>query len=607
YNSAQGYWAYPNGTRLVLSIYPFTGPGLSLEEQILEAITSNAAAINLTINIVPINFNTFVDNLLTTGNYDMYFAGWNLGAPPSPTWLYAIFGPAPLNTFYQNYDNQTVWNITTKLFLASTYQALYNYTVQAATLLQEDLPYVILDWGTSLTPVNVASWKGYISEAPYGVLFPANVHPVGANFGGLYRFGEPQPPDTLNLYKATTLYDYNILGLTYTTPLQVALNNPVQLVANAAYNYTITTSSGIDPNGHYFNGSVITFNFLPNAVWQDGVPMTAVDYNFTLWYLDLGGFSSNPYNPSSDTYTIDPGVTVNYTAESLNPGLEWFGVASGFVDSYVPPNNPYQISLYFNTSSINNILNVYGIPILPEHIFGSIQPTTWASMSQSQYLALELWSGPYVFNAWSPSSSYAQVSFFQPYYLSNPYSFVVSAPQGQSATYTVHANVWSSSGFSSTPSGYYQSLSPVNGAGATVYVLNPSTLQVLASYPMSFQGNGTYTASIPTSSLGVGEYTLVAQVNWTGPSYMYFGGGKTTNNKYFLQYMGTLNVTSPIPTTTTTTTTSKSSTTSTTTSVSTTVSSGFPTALAVVVALIVIAIVVLGVGVAMRRGGKPAT
>ncbi|MEM0272881.1 MAG: ABC transporter substrate-binding protein, partial [Thermoprotei archaeon] len=409
YNSAQGYWAYPNGTKVVLSIYTSSGTGLDLREQILQSITNNAAAINLTINIVPVNFNTFIDNLLPTGNYEMYNLGWSLGAPVSPTWFYYIFGPYPLNTFYQDYTNQTVWSLSTNLLEAPTYQELYNYTVQVATILQEDLPYVILDWGVSLTPVNVASWKGYIIEAPYGVLFPANVHPVSQNFGGLYRYGMPQAPDTLNIYEATSLYDFDILGLMYATPLQVAVNNPVQLEGNAAYNYTISTFTGVDPNGHYVNGSVITFNFLRNAVWQDGVPMTAVDYNFTLWYLDVGGFSSNPYNPSSDTVTIDPGVTVNYTAESSNPGLEWFGTAPGFVDSYVPPSNPYQIMVYFNTSSVNNILSIYGDPILPEHLFGTVQPTTWAGMSQSQYLAMELWSGGYMFNAWSPSSNYAQV------------------------------------------------------------------------------------------------------------------------------------------------------------------------------------------------------
>jgi ABC-type oligopeptide transport system substrate-binding subunit len=608
---AQGYWTYPNGSVVgPLSIYTSSGTGFELRQQVLESITSNAAAINLTINIVPVNFNTFIDNLLPTGNYEMYNLGWSLGAPVSPTWLYYIFGPYVLNTFYQNYDNQTVWSLTTKLLDASSYQALYQYTVESATLLQEDLPYVILDWGVSLTPVNVASWKGYIVEAPYGVLFTANVHPVGQNFGGLYRFGMPQSPDTLNLYEATSLYDFDILGLLYTTPLQVSLSNPVQLFANAAYNYSITTASGVDPNGHYFNGSVITFNFLPNAVWQDGVPMTAVDFNFTLWYLDVGGYSSNPYNPSSDTVTIDPGVTVNYTAEAANPGLEWFGSASSFVDSYVPPNDPYQITLYFNTSSISNILTVYGLPILPEHVFGSIQPTTWATMTQPQYLALEDWSGPYVFNAWSPSSNYAQVTAFQPYYLFNPTSSVVTAQLGSSATYTVHAFVWSTSGFTSTSSGYYESLSAVNGASGEVYVLNPSTLQVLGSYPLSFQGNGTYTATIPTSSLGVGTYTLVAQVNWTGPSYMYFGGGQTSSNKYFLQYMGTLTVvpqqTTSTSTTSTTTSTTTTTTTSSTSSVTTTVSSGFPTALAVVIALIVVALIVLVVGVAMRRG-RPTT
>jgi ABC-type dipeptide transport system, periplasmic component len=275
---AQGYWTFSNGTRVpTFTIYTSSGTNVQLREQVLSVITNAAASINLSIQIVPVNFNTFVDTLLPTGNYEMYNIGWILGAPVNPSWVYYIFGPYPLNTNYQDYTNETVWDLSTKLLTqAATYQEATQLAQQIGTILQEDLPYVILDWGVNLIPVRVDTWKGYISEPPYGQLFPADIHPVNTTFGTLYRFGQPQAPDTLNLYIATTLYDFQILGNEYTTPLQVSLNNPVQLFPYAAYNYTVSAGAGVTPNGHPYNGTVVTMNFLPNQVWWDGVPVTAL-------------------------------------------------------------------------------------------------------------------------------------------------------------------------------------------------------------------------------------------------------------------------------------------------------------------------------------------
>jgi len=603
---SQGYWTFANGTRVpTLTIYTSSGTGFALRQQILSVITTNAAAINLSISIVPVNFNTFIDSLLPTGSYEMYNIGWILGAPVNPTWVYFIFGPYPLNTFYQNYDNQTVWQLSTKLLTDSaTFQQAQEYAQQVGVALQQDLPYVILDWGVTLTPVRVDTWKAYISEAPYGILFPFDIHPANATFGTLYRFGQPQAPDTQNIYTMTSLYDFQIHGNEYSTPLQVAFNNPVALFPSAAYNYSVSNGVGVMPNGHHWNGTVITMDFLPNQVFWDGVPATAIDYNFTLWWLDVGGFSSNPYNPSQDTVTIDPGVVVNYTAEAANPGLEWFGAASGFVGSYVPPDNPYQITLYFNTTSVYNLLNVYSDPILPEHIFGKIQPSSFASESAPQYLSQEVYSGPYEFGAWSQSANYAQLYYFPSFYLANPLSYTVSASQGTSATFTMSGQVFT--GATSTSAGYTAVTQPVANATGTVYVLNSQTLAPVASYPLSYSGNGMYTANIPTSSLAVGSYTLVGVLNWTGPSYMYFGGGSTSANQYTLHEYGTLTVTPPVTTSTSTTSTSFTppSPTTTSSSSSTTSTSSFSAAEALVIALIVIAIIAVAIGAARRQ--KPA-
>ncbi|HXW36736.1 MAG TPA: ABC transporter substrate-binding protein [Nitrososphaerales archaeon] len=622
-NSKGSDWTFANGTAVpALNVLTSTGPGLELEEASIEAMTDNAAAINLTINIEPVNFYTIIDSLLPSGSFQMYFLGWSLGTPVSPTWFYYIFGDYPLNTYYQNFQNTTMWNEFNDLLEGSSTQALaQQYATTSADELQNQLPYIILDWGTSLTPVNVQSWKGYTLEAPYGVLFPGEVHPTGSTFGSLYRFGTPQNPDTLNLYVATSLYDFQILNLLIQTPLTIAYNDPVGIVANAAYNYSIGSLDGKDPNGHPVNGTTITMNFNPNVYFSDGVPLTAADYNFTLWWLDMGGFSSNPWNPSQDTVTIDPGVVLNYTAESANPALEYFGEAAGFVDSYVPPSNPYQLTIYFNTTSIFNLNEVYSEPILPEHIFASISPTAFASETTGQYLAQEVFAGSYTLNSYSPANSYAELQYNPAAFLASPLAVQMNAVTGSTAAFSMTADTWNGPGMTSSSSGFFGDYVPINGASGTLYVMNPTTLATIASYPLTAGSNGQYTAQIPTGSLAIGSYTLDAQLSWTGPSYTDFAGGQTTGNTYYYHQYSTLNVTPVVSTTTTTSqssvatisTASFSSSFSTTSAPIITTTSGAPTTTTttssnsaeyLVLAIIIVAVVIMIVALIARRGPK---
>lgn len=632
-NPAGSDWTFANGTAVpALSIYTSTGPGLELEEAQLESMTDNAAAINLTISIEPVNFNTIIDSILPSGSFEMYYLGWSLGTPVSPTWFYYIFGNYVLNTYYQDFVNQTMWNEFTDLLSDSSTQALATqYTVTSAVELQSQLPYIMMSWGTSLTPVNVQTWKGYTLEAPYGVLFPGEIHPAGATFGSLYRFGTPQNPDTLNFYVATSLYDFQILNLLDLSPLQVSPSNPVGIIADAASNYTISTLAGKDPNGHFVNGTVVTLNFNPNVYFADGVPMTAADYNFTLWWLDMGGFSNNPFT-GADTVTIDPGVTVNYTAEANNPALEYFGEATGFADSYVPANNPYQLQVFFNTTSIFNLLEIYGELILPEHIFATISPTAFATESAAgSYLPDEIFNGPYTLNAFSPSNSYAQLQYNPSYFLANPLAYQLNATAGTSAAFSMTATTWNGAGLTTSSTGYFGDYAPISGATGTVYVLNPNTLATVASYPLTAGSGGTYTASIPTGSLATGSYTLDSVLSWTGASYPDFAGGSTTGNTYYYHQYSTLNVLAAVSTTTTTTSTAATTSTTPTTiqttttpsttqtvttptviqtstlpTSTTTTSAASNTAEYVVLAIVVVAIVIALVALVTRRGKTPA-
>jgi len=523
-----GEWTYPNGTLALFTIYVGTTASEQMEEEVLSVISQDALAINLTIEVQPVS-NLY--SLIESGSFGMFMASYTTGAPLNVYWLYTLFNQNGVAEAIEGYSNITVERLAEKIGAASTQQELYTYTERLAVDLQQDLPFVVVAWASAADPVNIMQWRGYILEPPFGVSL-LDVNPAPGNQGGIFTVGIGGEPDTLNPYSATLAYSWAILSNIYASPLQVSPDSPSQLAPFLAYNYTFRLSAGYTPGGHPYNGSVATFSFLPNAVWQDGVPLTALDYNFTLWYLDVAGYKSNPYG--GQAVTIDPGVSVNYAVE---PYSRFYGSVPGLVYSYVSPSDPYEITLYFNTTSLYSFTAASLIPVLPEHIFAGIQPARLAAMTLRGYFPLLVGSSAYMVLEYTNQSVY--LGRFPAYFLSNPYSDIVTAAPGSNATWVVQAYTWNSTVYVSSE-GVVETGQPVNGATATAYLLSGG--RVLMEEPMRWSGGGNYTAEIPTLGLPQGNYTLVAQVNWTGNTYPYFFGGSTTSNKYFLQYVAELNV-----------------------------------------------------------------
>jgi len=81
----------------------------------------------------------------------------------------------------------------------------------------------------------------------------------------------------------------------------------------------------------------------------------------------MGGYFSNPFNPSIDTVYIGnyygKPVILNYTAEAVAPSFEWFDYLPNLAYSYVPPNNPYEIEIFFNSSCVWTIYSLGSIYI----------------------------------------------------------------------------------------------------------------------------------------------------------------------------------------------------------------------------------------------------
>ncbi len=605
-HSSQGYWSFQNGTKASFYLVLSPGPGFELYQAIMSSIYNDAAAINLSISTQLIAPGTF-GSYLASGQWQMALGEW-IWSPPSPTEFYLFLGPSALNKGVFDYSNATAWRLLSEVeYDSATNAEALNYTHQALTFLQTDLPYVTLFWGTTLFPVSTVGWQGYIVEPPYGTLLPGNVHPANSTFGAIYHVAALGTVDDMNILNYLSAQDDIIFGSQFVSALGIPYNNPVGYMANAAENWTVSSGSGTMPNGESYNGTTITFNFLPNFIWGDGVPLTAEDFNFTLWYYDVGGYSSNPYNPSDSNISIAPGITLDYTAVSQHPSTVWFDSAPGFVGSYVTPSNPYHITLYFNTTSVFNLYNVFGLSILPMHTLGKVQPAVADQMTNpSQYLPYFVPAGPYGFSGWSQTNDYEIERYLPEYALSNPYTNQIQAQLGGTATFSVNVNVYNTTKVISNSTGYFAIYNQVDNAAGTLYVLNPTNQQLIESMPMRGGAGGEYFASIPTQNLGAGSYLLVAKLNWTGSPYMFYTTSSTNADTYYYQSYGILNVTSPSSTSHTPTSSSSSTGIAPTTSSSssptptTTRPSSDVTEIAAVAVVIVIVIVAIA-ALAMRR------
>lgn len=573
YHRSLGYWSYQNGTRVDLKIYVPS----SVEDfarSILAPLISSAASINLSISIVTVATETLIYTLLPTESADMYFIGFGAGPPAVPTTIYTLLGPSPVNQLFIHYYDPKAWDLLTKLYNSPTASDAVDNAKTAGVFLQENVPIIILAWGTSIIPVSLIGWRGYIFQAQVGYAFPGNIHPQGKIFGGLYRYADLFPPTDLNVYTQVSGADYAVLSMMWLTPMQLSYN-ATEIFPWAVYNWSIKPSYGLMPNGHFYNGSVATLHFLQNIVWQDGAPLTAIDLNFTIWYLDAGGFTSNPYNKSESVIEYAPGVKINLTEAALNPSSEWFGSIPNLAGTYVPPNDPYTIEIFFNSTSIFNIERpfpaLWTMPILPEHVFYNISQSTYAAEPPSAYLSQQVMAGPYMFVSYSLTQGYVTLTYFPSYFLANPYSNTYTVRKGESFDFKLNVTVFGGK-VVETASGYVATFKHVdNGVGA-LYILDKETLKVVVAYNLENLGGGMYGALIDTQNLSVGEYYLVAQVNWTGtPYYYYTGQGSTFKDQYYYHVYGVLNITPP-------TLSGTSTTTSTTTSTATTGSSTSQTA-----------------------------
>lgn len=250
-----------------------------------------------------------------------------------------------------------------QLLHATSYDEVYEAALKMQEIWIHACPEVICYENALLSAYRTDKFEGYVNSKIDGV--PGwwtnyNVHlkdSEGGPRGGQFRWSNTLDLDTFNFMVTSSPYTMNILNNLYDSLIiQDPDGNDIPWLAE---NYTIEVH---DDSPHVTEGHTrITFSLLRDAMWSDGVALTAEDVAFTLnYYREAPG---NPYG--ADLSDMTAAVVAR----------------------------PYTVIVEFETESFWHLHAVGYKPIIPRHVFQEMGPDGWDTWNPS-YDSL-VTSGPF--------------------------------------------------------------------------------------------------------------------------------------------------------------------------------------------------------------------
>jgi hypothetical protein len=190
-------------------------------------------------------------------------------------------------------------------------------------------------------------------------------HPASTPDSNIIYYGCYNPPDMLNPIFSDEVYDFQILDEIFTYPLA---SNPYNYIAPGSaitgwpngsdlpwMAYAWQTQLINDPtNSSNPQWTNVTLWFRNDITWQDGVPFTVFDLNYTIWASAL-------YGDSGD-----------------NAAMRLCANAS---DNYVPYFTAWDNWTCSVLVSSSSSLSLYmpNYEIIPQHIYQYIVPSNWTA------------------------------------------------------------------------------------------------------------------------------------------------------------------------------------------------------------------------------------
>jgi ABC-type transport system substrate-binding protein len=511
-----------------------------------------------------------------SNNWAMYFGGVGFSSPLdgiSDLFYAYTKDPGWTNPFLNtdHYYNDTLDPILHDMFSTTDVSRAQSDSQQAVKILSQQIPTLDMWWDSILIPslnnYNGQYWTGYVNTPAYstwtfatGFWTLLNVHQIdpvtgSPKVGGTFTVGLHEAPDDLNIFQAESVYDLDVLGSLYDSPMVPLAGNPsLSGIVPWAVTGVPTVNSGVTtttPHGYKIvNGMTMTLNFMNNITFHDNVRMTASDFNFSLWYENLNGATYN-----ATTGQCSAPCWTQYAADS---SAIYTGTLPDLTDSVV--NSPTSVTVFMNGTGLEDWKGIVLNPILPQHLWSQVNSTKFNSdidptTNSTHGALLVAGTGPFIFGKWV-RSQYITIDRNPGYFRTDIRDWSLAAPAGSSVPLSVTL---------------LQQGSPIPSTAsvtATVLQNGQPTGATATLSPAGSVWNGT----LSTASLSPGFYEIVVNGTYSDNSGL---------SHEALQFWG-LNVGGAITTTTST-------------SVGPSAAAGLPTytiAGAVIVVLIVIGIVV---------------
>lgn len=279
------------------------------------------------------------------GAWNVYTGGWGITRDPDHlTDFYHSkeFDPDCVGGWrgynYPGFVNSTYDTWGDILKTASTFEEVKEAAFAMQEILAEQVPGIPM-YGHIGVKAYRADWTGVVNMIGTGInswWSCFNMHPAAESYGGRIEYGIKSDIETLNPLTAAWTYTWEVLDKIYESPYTY---NPYDISEDWGW---LAESWEIDDwtSPTDVDGVKVTFHFVKNAKWHDGVPFTAEDLKFTYEYIR------------------------EYGVPRYLPSVQ-------FIEKLVLVDD-YTLEVYQNTTSYFAFHYINGVPVLPKHIWEDV-------------------------------------------------------------------------------------------------------------------------------------------------------------------------------------------------------------------------------------------
>lgn len=342
-DGATGYRLAPDESPFNINIY-YVDYGLNKE--IVQIGVDALNSLHINVSIISTDGPILIEEL-DNGNYEMAFTGRNFysedlrGSYLSDLiyWLATEFWSANAGKYginLANFANASFDSWRNQLFQGTSFEEVYEAAAEMQKILHENVPYLIVYDNFYLQAYRTDVLDGHIEDLRWGISGPwsnLEVHnKEGSPFGGTFKVAMETAPDTFNIFKIDEESEEVIIDNLYSSLYKVGPDR--KQYPDLATTCEIETS-GTNPSvpaGQLW----LTFGVRQDAVWSDGVPLTADDVAFTFTYIyESGSPLAASFSELASTEVISPS----------------------------------KVRLVFNSEVYWDYDDVFNTKIIPEHIF----------------------------------------------------------------------------------------------------------------------------------------------------------------------------------------------------------------------------------------------